>query len=474
MSRITQLFEKVFSEKSNDNAFVFCEKGRLCTRTFGQLEADVRLMRHHLHSTGAQKGDRILVFAKPCYKLCALMIASLMSGISVMYVDIWAKQDRLKNAFQSYRPDYVAVSDSTRYLRFLFREIGRIKSVINIDRTASADETSSVTAESDEQDIALLTMTTGSTGTPKIAVRTHHDLYEQIKLTSANMQDMPHSPVVLTTSYIYVFANILSGFCTVLPQLDLKKKPAAIDKKLAVFSGIPIDAIITSPDFCLKARNVFPKLKTLYLGGAILNPYEARTILHKFGSADIVYIYGATECNLICCTSLSDYLCRLEKEGVSCLGHPADGVQVRCTDADEILVSSDALLENYLTADRSNKVTDENNRLWHSTGDCGMMEDGQLLYFGRSDRKLTLNGKTMYSSQLEQDIARRFSSIRKCAVLQKDDTVFVFVEGGLDKAALQEYLGGISIKLIQLKHIPCDVKHHTKINYRKLEKRMHK
>lgn len=484
MSLIVEQFREICAEYKDKPAFVFEKNGALVQKSFSELESDVCAAVGYLSDMGVRRGERILTFALPSYELCTFMLASMSLGASLMYVDSWANQKRLKNAFEQYRPECILVSRATAKIRLLLREMYSIKRVLYVDKKISAP-TGNVNAFAEnipEETVALLTLTTGSTGRPKAAIRTHGQLHEQLMLVCNNMEMKSREEYVLTTSFMYVFSNILSGFTTVLPCLRLgRSSPSKLDRKLALFCTLPISMIITTPDFCLSVSNRFTNLRRLYLGGAILTPSEAERIYAKFRPAEITYIYGATECNLIASTRLEDYIANL-KDGRSVLGRAVEGVQIRTGENCEIMVSARALLDKYLDASASNKETDENNLLWHKTGDAGELCDGKLVYFGRCDKRLPCR-ETLYSSQLEQLICVLFPAIEKCAVcIDKRDEhkIWVFAvcrDGGkYDRdelcAYVQEQLPETETMIRKLSKMPCDVKHHTKINYNELQKKM--
>ena len=484
MSLIVERFIEICAEYKDKPAFVFAKKGELVEKSFCELERDVRAAVGYLSDMGVRRGERILTFALPSYELCTFMLASMSLGASLMYVDSWADQKRLRGAFEQYRPECILVSRATAKIRLLLREMHSIKRVLYVDKEIN-EPTVSVNAFSEdipEETVALLTLTTGSTGRPKAAIRTHGQLHEQLMLVCNNMEMKSREEYVLTTSFMYVFSNILSGFTTVLPCLRLgRSSPAKLYRKLALFCPLPISMIITTPDFCLSVSNRFPTLRRLYLGGAILTPIEAERIYEKFRPSEITYIYGATECNLIASTRLEDYVADL-KRGRSVLGRAVEGVQIRIGENCEIMVSAMAMLDKYLDASAANKETDENNLLWHKTGDAGELCDGKLVYFGRCDKRLP-GRDVIYSSQLEQRICVRFKDIEKCAVCvdkQGEHKIWVFAvcrDGGKFEcgelcAYVREQLPEREIVIRKLSKMPCDVKHHTKINYNALQKKM--
>lgn len=322
MSRIIEEFEQICIEKKDSTAFIYQAKRGLVKKSFFKLYEDVNRVVMELKNLNALKGERILVFTPPSYELVVFMLACMKLGISVMYVDIWAGAKLISDTLKKYKADYIAVSKKTSFLRLGFASIRKIKKLIFIDREyvkESAVAAKFVNENIEEDCPALLTMTSGSTGVPKIALRTHKDLYEQLELVKSNM-GKEEEQVVLTTAFIYSFANILKGFCTVLSGVNLSLPfDFLLNKKLERFRKVPITTIMTSPDFCFRTKNYYPSLKTLYVGGAILNINESRAIKEKYKATDIVYIYGATECNLIAKTKLDEYIKHLQNKKIACL-----------------------------------------------------------------------------------------------------------------------------------------------------------
>ncbi|MCQ2417805.1 MAG: acyl--CoA ligase [Oscillospiraceae bacterium] len=475
MSQITEAFRGVCAANSTQTAVIYREGKKVLRKSFGELWNDVLQMCSYYKEHGAEKGERILAFSEASYPLCVGMIAALLCGTPIMYVDIRVKQEKLRNIFQQYHPDMVLVSARTKWLRPFFREIGKIKKVLHVEQYENVQPMQLDCDYADEDAVALLTMTTGSTGMPKTAIRTHQDLLHQLQLVNANLDTDVHE-TVLTTSFIYVFANMLNGFTTVIPRVHYSKfGNSKMKRHLKLFSQESISMMITSPDICLGMEQCFPGLSRVYLGGAILNLNEAMRIQKKFSGCQCTTIYGSTECNLIASVSLDEYIAELQQSGKAMLGHVVTGVQVRLTDKKEVLVSGDALLAHYLGKD-SGKELDASGRLWHHTGDMAEWMDDKLYYLGKEGRCIRYNDKLIYYNELEQAIIRKYCEIQKCAVLQKKDTVYVFLQGNpvLQKtvAQMMEKYGFTKTKVLTLRKIPCDVKHHTKIDYHRLEEKL--
>lgn len=470
MSEIINKFDSVCNNNKEKIAMYYVEKNRLNTKTFFELHEDVVKMSTFLCSKGVMANDKILAFASSNYNLCVFILAAFKLGASVMYIDIFARQESIKNIFEKYKPSHILVSNRTNIIKKLFREINAIKNVINIDIATNFNSENIKFENIPENTSALITTTTGSTGVPKIFVRSHKDLLNQLNLVINNIENTFENEIILTTSYIYIFANILQGYATVLPNINLASNSnKKIEKKLSYFDNINITTIITSPDFCLKVDNTFRKLKNLYFGGAILNYNEAIKIADKYKNTKITYIYGSTECNLISKVDLSEYIYKLKSENICYLGQLCNGVVAKVDGNNHILVKSNALLRK--TLDEISNCNEE----FYDTNDIGAILDGnRLIYKGKNKFFINVNDNIIYSNEIEQKIVLNFRNITKCAVIQKSEKCYVFVENyDINKKSIKTYLKneyGIDAEILSIRVIPKDVKHHTKINYLKLEK----
>lgn len=468
MSRIIQKLQETLEKNGPRTAAYYLEKGRRQSRSFEELSSDIRRMQDHLAARGVREGHRILAFASSGYSLCVFMFAALTMGASVMYVDIHTRQQSVGEIFRKTAPDHILVSDRTRFARVLFPEFRKIRSVINIDRVPEKAGGEPVFAGIPEETAGLITVTTGSTGTPKLFLRTHRDLYEQLLLTMNNNEPAKDDDIALTTSYIYIFSNLIQGMTTAIPNVNLGGKDTRkIVEKLEKFRDLPITRIMTSPDFCLRTPNMYPNLRTLYFGGAILNLHEAGAIKAKYPDCRIQYIYGSTEQSLISQTTLDEYLAELMDRGIGVLGEPCRGVDVRISGEGNILVKSDALLtrsfDQYSLQDG-----------FYDTHDAGRLVDGKIVYRGKAGFTLTEGGRTLYANEIEQQVIRRFPQMPKCAALQYNGKNWLFVEkSSASPEKVRDFVKetiGLDVTVRELDPIPKDVKHHTKINYLKLRK----
>ena len=304
---------------------------------------------------------------------------------------------------------------------------------------------------------------------PKIVVRNHQDLYNQLDLLQKNLPKSG-SPVIMSTSYIYLFAVLASGDTAVLPRIQLDKSAKKINKQLSHYAHVPITIIITSPVFGIKADNIFPKLERMYIGGASINLDQALTIAGKFPKSQNYIVYVATECNIMAHCGLKTYIKNLTTNYRSTLGKPFNGVTLKIDKDDNILVSCTALIKGFINDERK---YDRRKIDWYNTNDKGFIEDGFLYYRGKYNYYITYKGERYYNHEIEQYVTVSCPEIKKCAIVQKRNRITLFLTEKVDEAKVSTILAqkyDFKVKYRYTPAIPHDTRHHTKTDYRQLLK----
>ena len=289
MSRIVDCFDNACKKYSKRTAFVDMKGGEMKKISFNKLSADVDRACVSLIARGMKKKERVVLFVAPSYELLVFMLASLRLGISIMIIDIWAGKRLIRRTLEEYRADYIAVSGRTKLVRLVFGELRRIKDVILIERIIAENgyekgnkmQERPVCTEVAGDEVAVFTMTTGSMGRPKIILRSHDDLYRQLDLVRRNINARSEDTVVLNTSFMYHFVNILNGYSGIIMPTK-KPKILRLFNRANRLQKLPAQVVITTPDFCMETEILFQEVEEVYIGGAVLNLYEAELIRNKF------------------------------------------------------------------------------------------------------------------------------------------------------------------------------------------------
>jgi acyl-CoA synthetase (AMP-forming)/AMP-acid ligase II len=488
-------------------------KGR--SITFAGLEESVSRAVTFLKQSGLREGDAVLVFVPLGVELYVALSALFRLGLVAMFVDPSAGRERLEQCCRLYPPRGLIASSKAHLLRLVspamrgipvkFVVGGRLPGAIPWDRAEmlSADDT---IAHCSEESPALLTFTSGSTGLPKAAVRTHGFLMAQ-HLTLAKSLELRAGEIDLTTQPIFALANLASGVTSLLPDADLRR-PDRIDAE-AVVAQIERDRpdrVSASPAFLerildyAEARQFhFPHLGKILTGGAPVFPGLLERLQALAPRADIMAVYGSTEAEPIAHIALHE-IDSLDREAMRqgrglLTGPPIPDIELRIVgdywgeaiplqseasfaerclpqgQVGEIVVSGDHVLHGYLhgRGDEENKF-DVGEIRWHRTGDAGYFDErGRLWLLGRCSARIVDDHGTLYPFALEcaahsRAILQRVAAVshqgRRLLVAEPKEGYPVDVDGLLAGLAWAN-LAGVRV----IDKMPVDRRHNAKIDY---------
>ncbi len=359
---------------------------------------------------------------------------------------------------------------------------------------------------------ALATFTSGSTGQPKMAVRTHGFLRQQhavlVDLLALTLAD-----VVLTTLPIFVLSHLGAGVATLIPSVDLRHPghvdPAALIQQILDHRVTCIEA---SPAFLEQLTRYSSSMdRTLsgvtkvFTGGAPVFPDLLDQTQAMAPEAIVTAVYGSTEAEPIAHIvygEIGDADKQAMRQGQGLLaGEPVPAIQVRVLPdrwgspigpfalaeferqrlppgaTGEIVVSGPHVLKGYWRGqgDLETKFR-AGKTIWHRTGDAGSLDaQGRLWLLGRCAARIDDQHGTIYPFTVECAV-HQFDQIKRAAfVAYKDQRLLVLelYSGDNDAllAAIREELAWAHIDEVRVvKHLPVDKRHNAKIDYVALHK----
>ena len=163
------------------------------------------------------------------------------------------------------------------------------------------------------------------------------------------------------------------------PPLPLRIEYEAINR--TVFS-------VVRAEIGLKSPNIFPT------AGAAIVP-KVEEFVHTIG-INMISGYGLTE-------SLATVTCNHvgKPYTIGSVGYPLQGLQIRISEAGEILLKGPTITPGYYNRDEYNKTAFDNDGFFH-TGDAGYMKGGELFLTDRiKDLFKTSNGKYIAPQLIE-------------------------------------------------------------------------
>ena len=480
-------------------AIIETHKGHDQTLTYVQLAQQIAQCAGALQTREITAGDTVLVFQPMSAKLYVVLLALMRLGAQAMFVDPSAGQAHISRCCERLPPKAFIAVPKAHLLRFTCPALRRIplhfSTGTTLPFTPSLFGLPATPAETDAAVLAdtpaLITFTSGSTGLPKGAVRTHGMLQAQYQALYTAIGLVP-GQIDLATLPIFALANLAAGLTTVIPDADLRR-PGAIDPMpvLRQIRRLNITRCTASPAFfeCLLAAPDtagLAGLEQLYTGGAPVFPDLLDRLVQACPQADPTAIYGSTEAEPVAHIPLSaisteDRL-HMNSGGGLLAGRPVDAVSLRLDDSDcEIIVTGKHVLTGYLggVGDVETKIND-GERIWHRTGDAGYLdEQNRLWLLGRVSARVRDERGELWPFAIEC-AARQCSWIKRSALVLLADKRVLAVEAHTtpsqaDMSLLQNSLADFALDEIRLVDaIPVDRRHNAKVDYPALKRLLQK
>lgn len=485
-------------EKLFENAEKFPQKMAIIHKnekiTYSELAKDVKQYAQSFLEQGLQKCDNVLIFVPMTVELYKILAAIFYIGAVAVFVDAWADKNRLNQALMIV-PCKAFIGCPKAFILKLFSEKIRKVPLNFVSKHIKKAKKSHPIESVCLRDTALITFTTGSTGLPKAAKRTHEFLLEQHYVLKKHLSPKDND-VDLASLPIFVLHNLACGTTSVIPDFN-PQKPADInpEKILRDIKRYHINTSVGSPRFYEKLAEYseINGLERVFTGGAPVFPKLAKLLQEKFNSTNVEIVYGSTEAEPIASISTKELLDFNGKvqDGLY-VGKPIENINLKIIEPidepvanfeslwlrtgkiGEICVEGNHVLKEYFNSEKAQKYNkiNYNGQIWHRTGDAGYLdEDGKLFLMGRVKNRFEVNGKTVYVFPIENALLE-ITGIEIGTVIKKDDEIILCVETTLPKEKLEQELksrGFVFNKLVILKHIPRDPRHNSKIDYDKLK-----
>ena len=511
-------------ERPDAPAILDVPGGRSRITTFAQLDQAAARAARLLTEQGLQPGDTVLVFYPMSAELYIALLALFRLRLVAMFLDPSAGKAHIERCCELHQPKALIASTKAHLLRLFSPALRRIpvKFVLGFPvpgavRWGRANRLQPLSEVRDCADDtpALLTFTSGSTGQPKAAVRTHGFLLAQHRVLAESLELTP-GDVDLATLPVVLLANLGSGVTSLIPDADLRR-PGFVNPRPVVAQMLAYRATssVASPAFfeclaryCADNRITLPDVKKLFTGGAPVFPRLLEQMQMLAPNADVIALYGSTEAEPIAHIARKhlrpdDLQAMLGGRGLL-TGVPVAAIQLRilrdhwgkplgpCTKADfdalccpadepgEIVVSGGHVLSGYLhgQGDEETKFRVDAD-VWHRTGDAGYLDgEGRLWLLGRCVARIHDEHGDLYPFAAETAVYQD-PQVRRAAVVANKGKRVLAVEfygkAHHDPEALKAALSWTHLDEVRVcKQIPVDNRHNAKIDYPSLYKLLDK
>ncbi|WP_457744459.1 AMP-binding protein [Sulfurimonas sp.] len=438
--------------------------------TYKELEYGVHTMIQLLKANGVKKGDKVALLSEnmPNWPIAYFSI-TYFGGVVVPILPDFHPAD-VQHIIRHSEAKAVFVSE--KYLQTIEDlDHSNIKFVIKVDDLSMVDDltnhsyisklthriSSKELPKPDEDDMAALLYTSGTTGHSKGVMLSHKNLVTNAMSAYKNVDIFPEDtflsilplahtlectvgmlvPILHGSDIVYIDKAptpnvLLKAFATVKPTMMLSV-PLIIEKIyknkiLPKFTGSFIMRTLYSIPFTRKKLNQIAgkklletfggRVKFFGIGGAALPTYVEKFL----AEAEFPYIvgYGLTETSPLIAGGRLGMPIKVGSTGLAMAG-----VEIKIKDPDpqtgegEILTKSPSVMLGYYKDEEQTKDVIKNG--WFYTGDLGYIDrDGYLFISGRSKNVIIgSGGENIYPEQLE-GIINQNEAVLDSLVLEKD------------------------------------------------------
>lgn len=476
---------------------------------------------------GIKHGDRVILFLPMSLQLYQAMAALQMVGASAVFLDSWARRDQLgvsarivgAAAMISFEQAFAYCANEPELAKIPLKIVvgphqGKYNgSLEEIQKSAPLTDPEPMEGE----ETALITFTTGSSGVPKGANRTHQFLFAQhyalnecIPYTSEDI-DLPAFP-------IFSLNNLAAGVTTAIPITDIgrptEKDPVMLVSQMLSF-GVTCATLSPSmlagiAKFCDEKQVKLPMIRRLITGGAPISNDVLALMKKAVPNAQIWVLYGSTEVEPIAHIEVNDILnpkagtivagegvnvghfaeglehkfLKIRKDNIELKDNSWEGLEVAPGEVGELIVAGLHVCKSYYNDPESvkkTKIVEKSGKVWHRTGDLAYVDkNGNVWLVGRVHNAIFRAGNALFPVKVEI-LMKKNPLVKQSAFLgipdpQLGEKAYALIqlsdEGKKnEKQVLREieetlkreeipfdYLGVVD-------HIPMDPRHHSKVEY---------
>ena len=437
---IGENLRRVAAANPDGEAVVDAATGRRWT--YAQLDADCDVLALGLLAAGIQAGDRVGIWAPNCAEWVLLQYATARTGVILVNIN---------PAYRSHELGYVLLQSGIRLLvsaesfktsdyRAMINEVSgdldRLERVIYLgtaewqrllaDGAAArgeADGGSSAlqrrAAKLSFDDAINIQYTSGTTGFPKGATLSHHNILNNGFFIGELCRYTAADRVCIPVPFYHCFGMVLGnlactthGACIVIPAPSFE--PAATlravqDERCTSLYGVPTMFIaeLALPDF---ASYDLSTLRTGIMAGSPCPVEVMKRVINEMHMSEVTICYGMTETSPVSCQTKADE--DMERR-VSTVGRVHPHIEVKVIDPETGVVLSrgtpgelctrgySVMLGYWEEPEKTAQVIDAAR--WMHTGDLAVMDQaGYLNIVGRIKDMVIRGGENVYPTEVEE------------------------------------------------------------------------
>lgn len=404
--------------------------------TYAQFNADVDRLARALLATGAQRGDRIGIWATNCPEWVLMQYATARIGVILVCVNPAYRTHELTYALGHSGVSMLVSAlgnrgaDFREMVQTAQKELPALKRVVYIAdpswdallaeaESVGAEAVAARAAELSFDDPINIQYTSGTTGAPKGATLTHHNILNNGFFVGEMINYTERDRVCIPVPFYHCFGMVLGnlgatshGATIVIPGANFDAVAtvrAVAQEKCTSLYGVPtmFIAVLATPE-C--ASMDMSSLRTGIMAGAPCPVTVMREVIDRLNMREVAISYGMTETSPVSTMTRSDDDIRRRTETVGrAMPHleiqivdPSTGQTVPRGARGEMCTRGYSVMRGYWNAPEKTRESIDAGG-WMHTGDLAVMdEDGYAAIVGRIKDMVIRGGENIYPRELEE------------------------------------------------------------------------
>lgn len=417
--------------------------------TYGELNARVNSLANGLIDLGLCRGDRLAILQHNCASYIEIFFASAKIGTALVALDhrlVGRELAYILNDSETgtliVGAEYVDVVESVR------SQLDKVETVICIrggapgmksyDEFVSSRPSTEPNVSVDENDLATLYYTSGTTGLPKGVMTTHKNLWVAMMNTEVALPVKSDDITLHTSPFSHIAAvwPLLThchagGTNVILERFDPKLVLEAIQhERVTTWNSVP-----TMIQRVLEYLDIMSyDLSSLRWVGYGASPMPLEVLKKAISTCGnrFAQVYGSTEAYIVTLLPKEDHVAdgpEVETKKLTSCGKPIGDCEVRIVDEEgkdvaqgevgEIAVRGESVFEGYW---RNPEETARAIRQgWFHTGDLAHVDDNGYVYITGRKKELIISGGENISPREIEDVIYRHPSVLEAVVIGVPD-----------------------------------------------------
>ena len=399
--------------------------------SFAEIESKSRAFAGHLSNKfGINPGDRVGIWMKNCPEFITSLLGILQCDAVVVPINNFLKPAEVTFIVTDAEVRLIITdAEMDAHAEELKAAVKGLQTCVPNDETRSNMEPFSYAPAANEDDLAVIVYTSGTTGKPKGAMLTHGNLLHNIASCRKILETVDHDRFAVLLPMFHSFmltVGLLLPLCIggSIVLIRSLHPPRNILLEILKHGATILPAIPPFFRTMLKAELPPDTSLRLCISGAAPLPVEILHAFEKRFQVPLIEGYGLSETSPVAALNPIN---GGRKPGS--VGLPVSNVEISiCADDwselpvgehGELCIRGGNVMKGYLNQpEETARVLKDG---WFRTGDLGFKDsDGYIFITDRKKDMLLVNGMNVYPREIEE-ILYQLPELREVAVVGKED-----------------------------------------------------